>query len=158
MRARFSLFLTVPVFATVLALACSNQSEGQPCDPNNGNNDCNSNLICRTPPNPNATNAPDVCCPQDLSQATTSECTAANNLQDASPAPPDGQTAEAASDAPVEAGDGAIEAGEAGEASASDSGEAGASEGGGSEAGAEGGQDSSSDGSKDASGDGKKKD
>lgn len=107
----FSL-LAVPVLAAgVLIAACSDEGEGQPCSLLNGSNDCQSNLICEKPPG--QSNSPAVCCPMDLSQATTPECSLPSGVVDASPAPPDVRTTETSSqDSPGEA------QGEAGEASA----------------------------------------
>jgi hypothetical protein len=68
--------LLVPAFlAVVMASACSNQGEGDFCDPNNGNNDCNDGLECVPAPglsggivNRNR------CCPIAPAQPTTSAC------------------------------------------------------------------------------------
>jgi hypothetical protein len=75
---------------SVLALAslagCSNETEGQPCDPaagNGGNDDCASPLICTK------VSAGNRCCPQDRSQATTVECSESAGGFDANPSPAD---------------------------------------------------------------------
>jgi hypothetical protein len=91
----FSL-LVVPVLAAGLVIpACSDESEGQPCDPrasNSGNDDCQSSLICTQ------VAAGFRCCPQDRTQATTPECALPpTGLGDASPAPPDVKTMETSS-------------------------------------------------------------
>jgi hypothetical protein len=92
-------FLSVPALATSVAFAalvalssCASESEGYPCSTENGNNDCNDGLVCEKPPNPSATNAPEVCCPQSLSQATTPECSLNGQVDAGNPAPPDGST------------------------------------------------------------------
>jgi hypothetical protein len=91
--------LSVPVIATFVALAalvalaaCQTESEGYPCSTLNGNNDCTSPLVCVTPPNPNATNAPQVCCPPAGQAPTTPECTLNGQVDAGNPAPPDGST------------------------------------------------------------------
>jgi hypothetical protein len=92
MRPRFALFL-VPLFVALLApvfAACSNEGEGQPCDPNAGNagnDDCQSPLVCTT----GLTNATGArCCPQNRATATTPECELSSATFDgASPTPPD---------------------------------------------------------------------
>jgi hypothetical protein len=106
--------LTVPVLAAGLVIAaCSDEGEGQPCDPragNNGSDDCQSGLTCQTENLPSPR-----CCPPDRSQATTPECAIPSGGVDASPAPPDAKTmdtstqdspgeaqGEAAADAPAE--------------------------------------------------------
>lgn len=92
---RFSLapLLSIPLLAALVAFAaCSNEAEGQPCSPDNGNDDCQNGLACMAPRNAHATNAADVCCPPDPSQATTTECTANGSVDGGNPAPPDGST------------------------------------------------------------------
>jgi hypothetical protein len=107
MRSRFA-FLLLPLVAAVAFAACSNEGEGQPCDPNagnSGNDDCQSPLVCTT----GLSNADGArCCPQNRATATTPECSLSSSTFDASPAPPDTATAdeasvsEAATDAPAE--------------------------------------------------------
>jgi hypothetical protein len=104
----FSL-LAVPVLAAgIVFSACSDEGEGQPCSLQNGSNDCQSNLTCQTVPNANGPR----CCPTDLSQATTPECSLPNGGVDASPAPPDVSTDTSSQDSPGEAapGDAATDA------------------------------------------------
>ncbi len=84
--------LCVALAAIVALPACASESEGYPCSQDNGNNDCDDGLQCVTPPNHSATNAPSVCCPVNLSQATTPECTVNGQIDSGSPAPPDGST------------------------------------------------------------------
>lgn len=105
MRRRPILFfaLTVPVFVVgILIAACSDEAEGQPCDPragNGGNDDCQSNLVCTTTGVPSPR-----CCPQDRSQATTPECALPTSGVDANPNPPDVKTGDTSSqDSPAEA-------------------------------------------------------
>lgn len=104
--------LAVPVLAAgVVITACSDEGEGQPCSLLNGSNDCQSNLICEKPPGNSNSSA--VCCPPDLSQATTPECSLPSGGVDASPAPPDARTKEASTqDSTTEAagGDAAADA------------------------------------------------
>ena len=98
----FSLLAVPALVAGLVVAACSDEGEGQPCDPragNNGNDDCQSGLICKQ----QAGGSP-RCCPSDPSQATTSECKLPSGGVDASPNPPDARTMEAASqDSPGEA-------------------------------------------------------
>jgi hypothetical protein len=107
MRIRSPL-LIVPVALLVVAGACSNQGEGQPCDhdaggDSAGTDDCESPLICVIGPNPADGTNSYRCCPPDLSQATTLECMVASAGIDASPLPPtDAATTETA--APAEGG------------------------------------------------------
>jgi hypothetical protein len=126
MPSRFAVLL-FPLLSALAFGACSNESEGEPCDPragNSGNDDCQSPLVCTT----GLTNANGArCCPQDRANAKTPECALSSATFDGeSPQPPDaslgGETSspeasesEAASDGPVES---AIEAGsgDAGEA------------------------------------------
>jgi hypothetical protein len=94
MRVRLAFSLVVCLLSTVVTVgACSNESEGQPCSTANGNDDCDDGLVCVKPPNSAATNAPTVCCPQDLSQATTPECSVPSfTLGDGSTAAPETST------------------------------------------------------------------
>jgi hypothetical protein len=113
MRFRFVLLALPIAFATVAFAACNGESEGMPCD--HSANDCQDPLTCTN-------QIPGQgwrCCPQDLTQATTSECSRPTSATDANPAPPDSSTGddsapEAASDGPSV--DGGPSAGEAGDA------------------------------------------
>lgn len=114
-------------FAALVALsACASESEGYPCSIDNGNNDCDNGLVCEKPPNPSVTNAPEVCCPQSLSQATTPECSLNGQVDAGSPAPPDGSTfpEAAATDSSHEAttSDAKTDASPAGDSSSGDAG------------------------------------
>jgi hypothetical protein len=80
--------------------ACSNQGEGERCDlqaDNNGNDDCNSGLVCTAKAVLGLNPKTDLCCPQDRTQATTPQCAINQGGLDASPAPPD-----SGSDAPTD--------------------------------------------------------
>ncbi len=68
--------LLVPAFlAVVMASACSNQGEGDFCDPNNGNNDCDTGLECVAAPGlSGGTVNRNRCCPIAPAQPTTSAC------------------------------------------------------------------------------------
>lgn len=130
----FSVLAVPALVAGLVVAACSDEGEGQPCDPranNNGNDDCQSGLICKT----QAGGSP-RCCPPDPAQATTPECTLPSGGVDASPNPPDVRTVETSTqDSPVEAqgeaaADGPTE-------SASDAPAESASEGGGGDASAD---------------------
>jgi hypothetical protein len=115
MRLR-SLLLVVCV---LLALgACSNQSEGDVCDPQNGDNDCQDGLSCKSAPG--LPNNQFRCCPSDSSQAaTTAACSAPSPSVDASPAPPEGGgSTDAPSSMPGEAGPDAVGATDASKADA----------------------------------------
>lgn len=93
MRLRLASFLAVAVVSALIGLAaCSNESEGQPCSLFNGNNDCNNGLVCETPPNLGATNAPTVCCPPAGQPASTPECSLSGQLDAGNPTPPDSST------------------------------------------------------------------
>jgi len=107
----FSLLVVPLLAAGLVVVACSNESEGQPCSHlagNNGNDDCDSNLTCQDLIGVEGPR----CCPPDRSQATTPECALPSGGVDASPAPPDVKTTmetssqdspgEASTDAPAE--------------------------------------------------------
>jgi hypothetical protein len=99
-----SLLLVVPWLLAIETLgACSNQSEGDVCDPQNGDSDCRDGLSCKSAPG--LTNNQYRCCPSDSTQATTAACSAPSPSVDASPAPPEGgSTPDAPSSTPGEAG------------------------------------------------------
>jgi hypothetical protein len=132
MRLRLVFFAPLAAMAIPFFGACSNEGEGQPCDPlaggnPAGSNDCSSPLQCTLPPNPAITGH--RCCPADLSTSTTIECSRVTGALDASAAPSeasagDGAVSEAAaSDATTASGgdgavaDGAAETGAATDAS-----------------------------------------
>jgi hypothetical protein len=106
MRFRLA-FLTLPIAALALAVACGGEGEGMPCDTaagNGGDDDCANGLKCTT----GLTNAQGArCCPTDRTKATTPECSLGTAVGDAaSPAPPDA-SGEAAAPAEASANDGA---------------------------------------------------
>jgi hypothetical protein len=104
MRFRLAVLLLSAAAAASIVAACSNQGEGEVCDRragNNGNDDCQSGLVCVT------TLVPARCCPPDRSTATTPACALGTpGIGDASSAPPDGAPpmSDAAGDAPADAG------------------------------------------------------
>ena len=138
MRIRFSFFMPLVALALPILGACSNETEGQPCDVNSGGSpsgtsDCESPLLCQQV----TVTAGPRCCPQDLSRATTAECSVSSGGGvDASTSPPDsgvdapggdaaetGTTADAGQDGPGESGS-AIDA--AADSAAFDAADAGA--------------------------------
>lgn len=85
----------VSLAALVLAVACSNQGEGERCEVQNGNEDCGSGLVC-VPANPTnlagssasefgytTVNPPyddaDRCCPTNRASAKHPACTVVGN-------------------------------------------------------------------------------
>jgi hypothetical protein len=99
----FSLLAVPALAAGLVVVACSDESEGQPCSHqagNNGDDDCQSGLTCQDLIGVQGPR----CCPPNRSQATTPECTLPSGVIDASPAPPDGRTTETSTqDSPGEA-------------------------------------------------------
>ncbi len=71
MRIPSAILGLMAVFALV-PFACSNQAEGQRCNVDNGNDDCESGLVC-TSSRELGGNA-DICCPAS-GQSTSPECT-----------------------------------------------------------------------------------
>ena len=113
-----------------LAPGCSDQGEGERCDTGNNDSDCQPGLVCISPPNPTPGLSPDVtgnfrCCPPDLRNATTPQCTAGTSSNDSGPPPDSGNdasndatAADTGTDAPIDApatdsgnGDGATDSG-----------------------------------------------
>jgi hypothetical protein len=93
MRLRF-VALLLPVLAALAFPSCSNEGEGQPCDPkagNSGTDDCASGLVCTV-----VSVQGDRCCPSDRTKAKTSECALSSTTGDGgNPNPPfDGSTGE----------------------------------------------------------------
>jgi len=64
----FLVGLTIVGASAIFMGACSNQSQGDRCDTQNGNDDCQDGLVCVSGKN--------VCCPQDPAMATVIECQA----------------------------------------------------------------------------------
>jgi hypothetical protein len=62
---------------TLLGVACSKQGEGERCDTNSGNLDCESGLICRGEAQERGVA---LCCPPDDTQATVDACRAGAQL------------------------------------------------------------------------------
>jgi hypothetical protein len=123
MRASKSLVRAVALAAAVLAAAsCSNQGQGDRCDVNNGDSDCESGLVC-TPlsvlPGLNETtlNAA-ICCPPPgtNTSSTIDACSRSSRTvtdsgtsssTDAAPAADDGSTKDASGSTPGAKTDGA---------------------------------------------------
>lgn len=101
MRLRFAVVL-LPILAALAFASCSNEGQGQPCDPlagNSGDDDCQSGLVC-TP----TSNAGSRCCPQNRQTATAPECVLSSGTTDAAnPTPPDAASESSPPDAPSEA-------------------------------------------------------
>jgi hypothetical protein len=66
-----SLGVAVALSLVAAAPGCSRQAEGDRCDSQNGNADCEDGLVCRTAGSLNAPS--DVCCPA-TGEATTTAC------------------------------------------------------------------------------------
>ena len=64
LRARFTLVAALLVAAPLAA--CSNQAEGERCDRNNNNDDCQDGLVCKSSAELGG-NA-DICCPEGGSE------------------------------------------------------------------------------------------
>jgi hypothetical protein len=66
-----------------LALACGKQGEGERCDPNSANLDCELGLICWTSDQlSNLSTGAGLCCPPDDVQSSVSACQAGAELPD----------------------------------------------------------------------------
>ena len=88
---RGSFGLVLLAMALVSASACSNQNEGERCDKLNGNDDCESGLVCTTLSNFTSSSGsssaggqasqggvlPAVCCPPQGQRVSAQVCTAA---------------------------------------------------------------------------------
>lgn len=104
-----------------IATACSNQGEGERCETQNRNEDCDTSagLICY-PANQLGSNS-DRCCPADRSKATHPVCKAATDISvDATPPPDTGPApvvdsggADTAAPADAAQGDGEADAADA---------------------------------------------
>jgi hypothetical protein len=102
--------------------ACSNYGEGERCDVNNNNDDCQNPLQCTPKAQINAPfNSSDRCCPVDRATATHPACTQLQATIDAAAPPETGPGTDATVDAPVETS--TVEAGT--DADAADSSEGG---------------------------------
>jgi|HubBroStandDraft_6_1064221.scaffolds.fasta_scaffold833043_2 hypothetical protein len=138
--------LLFAVLASLTALvACSNQGEGEYCDPMNGDNDCQSGLVCIAAPGLTGMFT-SRCCPMSAADATTAACGLnTTTALDASAAigdtgsPSEASVADAvgdvlAADAPADVVASSPEAGPEGGAGAAPDGGAGASADGGADA------------------------
>jgi len=67
-----------------LLAACSKQGEGERCDLNSGNLDCETGLVCRSADQLSITGTRGValCCPQDGVEPSVNACRAGANLPD----------------------------------------------------------------------------
>jgi hypothetical protein len=85
-----TLFPKTTVWAVMLAaaasLSCAKQGEGERCDPNSGNLDCESGLICRSGEQLNigigVGTGFALCCPPDGVAPTVNACRAGADLPD----------------------------------------------------------------------------
>lgn len=71
MSLRYVLAAAWIVVAALAFPACSNQAEGERCDVNNNNDDCQEGLICK--PSTELGGSADICCPEGTSELP--ECT-----------------------------------------------------------------------------------
>jgi hypothetical protein len=102
-----ALLLLALVASMTAAVACSNQGEGDFCDSNNGNNDCQDGLECVPAPGVTGSVNRDRCCPVLPAQPTTAACSlstttvidAATEVPDGSNLPSPGAEAGGASEA-----------------------------------------------------------
>ena len=98
--------------ALAAATACSKQGEGERCDANSANLDCESGLVCRTADQLNIVGAGiALCCPVDTVSSTVDACRTNPALPDDPllPAPVGDAGQQAPLPAPaVDAGDGGI--------------------------------------------------
>jgi hypothetical protein len=83
-RNRFASVLSLLVVGGWIALACSNQGEGERCELRNGNDDCQDGLIC----NPTQYQGSNRCCPVDSAAATHPACVTPTSPITADSAPP----------------------------------------------------------------------
>ncbi len=67
--------LAIASVAIVAASACSNQGEGQRCDPNNNSNDCTSPNVCTRSTNSSIEpSGSAICCPPKGQPITSEAC------------------------------------------------------------------------------------
>jgi hypothetical protein len=100
-----------PTFLSLVALtavagACANQSEGEVCDPNAGNDDCQAPLTCMPIPARPGTQPSfgySRCCPPMGTPATTNVCSTFNTGFGGANPPPDASPGDATPDASAEA-------------------------------------------------------
>ena len=98
----FLVGLTLVGVSAIFMGACSNQAEGDRCDTQNGNDDCQDGLVCEPGKN--------ICCPQDPATATEPACQAPSTAGgeagipvEASPGT-DSSVNDSATDAPADTG------------------------------------------------------
>src|SRR5260221_12096235 len=77
--------LVILAWSLGTAAACSKQGEGERCDTNNGNADCESGFECTTTEgltglNPKAPKGSAICCPPTVPAATTDACRSRGSL------------------------------------------------------------------------------
>jgi hypothetical protein len=86
---------TLTIGGWLVLSACSNNGEGERCQFNNNNDDCQDGLLClaSSQVNPSYNNS-DRCCPADRTKATHPACTLLQNpvAGDSSPPPDTGPT------------------------------------------------------------------
>jgi hypothetical protein len=114
MSLRFAPRVLRALIAAALLACCQQQGEGAPCDPlagNSGNDDCQSNLVCKT-----ISTGVARCCPA-TGTSNSPDCSGFQGAPDANPAPVDViTTVDSGADATVP--DGGAEASSGGEAAA----------------------------------------
>ena len=72
----------LPLLCLALLAACSKQGQGERCDLNSGNNDCEADLICRSAEQLSITGGRGValCCPPDDVEPSVDACRAGADL------------------------------------------------------------------------------
>ena len=96
---QFASFVFASLLGGALFVACSNQAEGERCDPRFANEDCRDGLICKR-----ATELGglyDLCCP--ATGANVVECRRSISTDGGDPPAPDAATSDAATDAKLDA-------------------------------------------------------
>ncbi len=109
-RAGFIILLVSVGAFMAVAVACSNQAEGERCDTLNGNDDCASGLVCYPQAQLKDTIS-DRCCPADRAKATAAVCQVAVDIlggdastpTDSGPSPVADAATDANSDATADA-------------------------------------------------------
>lgn len=157
---RGSFGLVLPALALAFASACAEQREGERCDKQSGNDDCEQGLICTTQSSSSSSGSgdqsaqgellPAVCCPPQGQHATAQICTAGGIT---TPEEPDAGTGGASGAAGRDAASDAAGAGGASGAAGEGGGGREAGQGGsaGAEAGAGGSMDAGGGANPDAS-------
>jgi hypothetical protein len=80
---------TIAIGGWLVLSACSNNGEGERCQFNNNNDDCQDGLVCLPSSQVNPSyNSSDRCCPVDRSTATHPACTLLQNAVAGDSAPP----------------------------------------------------------------------